>query len=213
MVKSSRIFSVLNLLTRNELVTLREIREICGVPQRTAYRYLDYLSEAGVPIYFDRPLKAYRLANPVGLLSKTLTDTDVVILAASLLLIRAHLNPQYKSMVESIVAKVCSSKSVRVGDVEAGISHDPNSRDSCPDYSAQVTMAIVLQAIHNRQLLTITKKTDEGKIEFHSLRNAGITFEKGWRLRGETKLGMELIELESILTASTNLHGTSRPIK
>ncbi len=210
MAKSSRLLSILNLLTRRQCASLHEIMDVCGVPERTVYRYLDSLSEAGVPIYFDRESKAYRLANPIAVLSKTLTDTDVVVLATSLLLMRPHLNPRYGNLVETIASKVCAFARINTQDIEASITHDRKDDSKAEDYSTNITAAIIFQAVHDRRHLTIARRTDAGEIVSQSIRNASITFERGWHLRGDGHFGAERIEMKTILSVSTNFLRSDR---
>ena len=61
MAKFVRILRLVNLLQCRHCVSMEAIRDICGIPERTAYRYLNEISEANIPVYYDREIRAYRL--------------------------------------------------------------------------------------------------------------------------------------------------------
>ncbi|MBK7143327.1 MAG: hypothetical protein IPH75_14730 [bacterium] len=50
------------MFSHRRAVSLKMIRETCGIPRRTAFRYLNAISEANIPIYFDRERGGYCLA-------------------------------------------------------------------------------------------------------------------------------------------------------
>ena len=60
MAKYDRLLFILNLLRSRKNMTAAKLAEECGVTERSIYRDLIALSEANVPIYFDR---GYKLAS------------------------------------------------------------------------------------------------------------------------------------------------------
>lgn len=59
MNKLERLLYILNRLDRGERVNARSLAEELGVTERTIFRYIQTLKEAGFPIYFDTERKSY----------------------------------------------------------------------------------------------------------------------------------------------------------
>jgi predicted DNA-binding transcriptional regulator YafY len=57
MSKSDRLLLILNLLRTRRNLSASDLANECEVSERTMYRDIQALSEAGVPIYFDRGYK------------------------------------------------------------------------------------------------------------------------------------------------------------
>lgn len=210
MPKISRILRLLSLLSRRDSVTLDDIKDVCGIPERTAYRYLNTLSEAGVPLYFDRDMRAYRLANPPGILARTLTDTEVLVMVSSLVLISRHLNTQYQGALESVISKIGSQCSIRATEISKALASESFSNVTLPDYSQYVTLAIVQMAVAHRKPLMLAKGADSGALETISIRDPGLTFDKGWQIRGQSDSGPERVQINTVVHASTNIQGSSK---
>jgi len=63
MNKLRKIITLLRLLQENNVVSIRKIVKHCEISERTVYRYIKNLSEAGVPVFYDYHRGGYRLAN------------------------------------------------------------------------------------------------------------------------------------------------------
>jgi hypothetical protein len=57
----NQLIVIVNLLYKRRCVSIKTIREICGISDRTAYRYIDKISRAGIPLYYDKNLGGYTL--------------------------------------------------------------------------------------------------------------------------------------------------------
>ena len=68
MNKLQKIIKLLRLLQENNVVSLHKIVENCEVSERTAYRYVKNLIDAGIPIHYDYHRGGYRLANTDNIL-------------------------------------------------------------------------------------------------------------------------------------------------
>jgi predicted DNA-binding transcriptional regulator YafY len=62
MKKSSRLIYVINLIRNNRNLNASKLAKLCNVTQRTIYRDIAELSEANVPVYYDR---GYKLASDI----------------------------------------------------------------------------------------------------------------------------------------------------
>ncbi len=57
MKKSGRLIYIINLIRNNRTLNAEKLAEKCGVTRRTIYRDIIELSEANIPVYYDRGYK------------------------------------------------------------------------------------------------------------------------------------------------------------
>jgi predicted DNA-binding transcriptional regulator YafY len=57
MKKSGRLIYIINLIRNNRTLNAEKLAERCGVTRRTIYRDIIELSEANIPVYYDRGYK------------------------------------------------------------------------------------------------------------------------------------------------------------
>ena len=81
MTKSSRLLTVLNLIRSNRVMTTSQLARECGVTERTVYRDIQSLGEAGAPVYYD---KGYRLLGSAFLPPLNLTADEYLALRAAI---------------------------------------------------------------------------------------------------------------------------------
>jgi predicted DNA-binding transcriptional regulator YafY len=79
--KSDRLLLILNLLRSRRNLKASDLADECEVSERTIYRYIQVLTEAGVPIYFDR---GYRLLSQAFLPPLNFTVSELLTLYISL---------------------------------------------------------------------------------------------------------------------------------
>jgi predicted DNA-binding transcriptional regulator YafY len=81
MAKSSRLLTVLNLIRSNRAMTTSLLARECDVSERTVYRDIQSLAEAGAPIYYD---KGYRLLSGAFLPPLNLTAGEYLVLRVAI---------------------------------------------------------------------------------------------------------------------------------
>lgn len=81
MSKAGRLLKILNIIRSNRSCTATELARQCGVSERTIYRDIVALSEAGAPIYYDN---GYKLLPGTFLPPLNLNIEEYLVLKASL---------------------------------------------------------------------------------------------------------------------------------
>ncbi len=74
------VLRIINLLQFRSFVKLDDIVDACGIHPRTAYRYLNSLSEANLAIEYDRKVGGYRLASQTRYRFDGMAYTDALVL-------------------------------------------------------------------------------------------------------------------------------------
>jgi predicted DNA-binding transcriptional regulator YafY len=112
MAKYDRLLFILNLLRTRRNLNAAKIADECGVTERTIYRDVISISEANVPIYYDRGYK-YATDNFLPPLNFNIDEylTLISIMESSPLYKSGHSRKQIKSIKTKIEA--CLSQNVR----------------------------------------------------------------------------------------------------
>ncbi len=106
--KFDRLVHLLNLLRSRRQLTAPRLVEELGVHVRSIYRYVQSLSEMGVPVYYDR---GYKVATDAFLppLNFTADEYNVLRLLLSASVVARH--PTYRDLAGQITAKIDAAAS------------------------------------------------------------------------------------------------------
>ena len=66
MTALEKLFLLVNMLYTRRSVSVGTIMHDCSVSRRTVFRYIRTLSEANVPVYYDKDVRGYRSALLLG---------------------------------------------------------------------------------------------------------------------------------------------------
>ena len=102
MNKFDRLLYILNKLDRKEKVRVKDLAEELGVSERTIYRYINSLIDAGFPIYYDREKGTYAFEKGFSLSRALLKTEETLILALS----RNFLEPAVGSKATTILKQI-----------------------------------------------------------------------------------------------------------
>jgi len=85
MPKVDRLLTLLQMLHNRSYVTIESIQEVFGVSERTAFRYIGSLRDAGIPVYNAYCNGGYRLKAGDNLKTKFTQSESVLLFLASVL--------------------------------------------------------------------------------------------------------------------------------
>lgn len=112
MSKYNRLLHILNLLRSRRNLNAERLAQECGVTERTIYRDMIALSEANIPLYYDR---GYKLASDIFLPPLNLEFDEYTFLKLALESTPLTRTDKYSTVAKKIRAKIEAglSKSVR----------------------------------------------------------------------------------------------------
>lgn len=177
---------------------MKTISRTIGTTDRTAYRYLNELSEANIPLYHDRRAGGYRLTRTLDVALPVFSDNEMIVLTTVLMLSRRHLNSDYRSTLDAVVSKLSIRQRLPLERIVE--SHRETTSDEVvqPDYSAEITTAIFGFAVaENREMKVVTSDPKETQRTL-SVRNPNMVFRQSWHLTGNGTSGHEDIDFRSI---------------
>ncbi|UCD18330.1 MAG: YafY family transcriptional regulator [Candidatus Zixiibacteriota bacterium] len=155
MAKYDRLLYILNLLRSRRNLNAGMIARECEVTERTIYRDIVALSEANVPIYYDR---GYKFASENFLPPLNFTASEYVILKTALESTPLHRNARARQIIKSIRSKIESSLSSQVKNARLYTSDATRVeiKSTIPDGDAVGFYSAVEQAIKEHRVLILT---------------------------------------------------------
>lgn len=182
MNKTFRILQMINLLDHRRSVSLETIQKTCNIPERTAYRYLNTISEADIPIYFDSREHAYRLTRQGVLQIDDLSLGEAVILVLALKLLSETLSEEYQSEVEKLLAKVLVRQRFPIEEILPVVEHGIEEQPTNSDFTELLSSLLVHAAISCKREVRLSTHDREPAGAEVTFENPGWLFKDAWHL-------------------------------
>jgi predicted DNA-binding transcriptional regulator YafY len=153
--KSSRLLTVLNLIRSNRVMTTAQLANECGVTERTIYRDVLSLGEAGAPIYYD---KGHRLLGSAFLPPLNLTAAEYLALRAAVLGSPLMEMKSYNQELKSVIAKIDASLNGQLSEQirKLNLRMQLSPKVTADSAASDLTMRLLQQAIDGNAILKIT---------------------------------------------------------
>lgn len=177
MNKTRRLIQLINLLNTRHRVTLEGIKKVCGIPERTAFRYLSTISEADVPVYFDKDEGTYRLNSHSGVLINDVSFGEAVLVLLSLKCLRTVVNDHYSEDLDRLITKAVVRQEWEVESVLGPAAKKLTDPLKGIDLSEELTSALIHAAICCGREVRVTTLGEKVEIT-----KPGLLFKGDWQL-------------------------------
>jgi len=199
MPKLRRILRLVNLLYHRSAVSRRLIVSECGVSERTAYRYITAISEAGIPVYFDETRSGYRLTTEECLSIGEFNVGDIVMLLAGLACLEERVNCIYGDSARDLGARLRSSQAYPIDDVVKELGAATTVESSTGALDQKLTLAILRAATATASPVTLhIRKPGCGILE-HRVQHPKLVLSEDWEVHYTTATLNAVLSLSSIV--------------
>jgi predicted DNA-binding transcriptional regulator YafY len=184
MSKAHKILQIINLLNHRRQVTMEAIQRTCDIPERTAYRYLNTISEADVPLYFDRHSRSYSLARTGVLEVDDLSVGEAVMVTVGLKLLAQQVNEDYQEELEKLVTKILVRQQFPVEEIRDIVDHVVASTATSTSFSEKLSSLLIHAAMICKRQVKLTTRSGgnaDGAIRVDS---PSLVFKERWELKG-----------------------------
>ncbi len=183
MSKIENIIKLINLLTYRQEVTLETVMSTCNIPERTAYRYLNTISEANIPVYYDKERHAYRLNRTRSMLINNIDLGDALIISLALRLLATHVNEEYRDDINALVAQLLIRQPCPLEDVMETFESTIRQHKGETDYSELVSSMLLHAAILcSRQVMLTTGNGVPGERREVRFDQPRLKFSRHWQV-------------------------------
>jgi predicted DNA-binding transcriptional regulator YafY len=199
MPKPVRLLKFLQLLSHRRVVSFETIKSVCGIPDRTVYRYLNAISEANIPVFYDRERGGYCLTAPVDMHLDDLTLQEVVLLITSLRLVQEHVNPAYRSELNQLIERLLSRQPFPVDSIAGDSNSNHPAEQAEPDFSQELSLALAQAAISEGKKLTLYLESADADGRTHlQIDEPGLSFDRNWGITGADTGSVAVAHLDEI---------------
>lgn len=198
MNKTIRIIHLIHLLHTCRYVSLKSIKEVCGIPERTAYRFLNTISAANVPVFYDKNKNAYTLSTHETSDAPDVSFGDSVILSLALKVLQAMVNPSYGNTIEQLLTKINVRQQWEMETALGPATERLISPIENIDLSDQLSSALIHAAVCCNRGVRIRGQNDSVEPRVVEFPSPGLRFRETWQLSGNEIMDEELPPIDSI---------------
>ncbi len=182
MGKLKRVLRLINLLTHRQQVTLDTIKNACGIPERTAYRYLRDITEANFPVYFDRNSHSYRLDRQSSMHTEEFDIEETVLMIVALKRLVRDLNDNYQRDVHALIKKLLVRQSLPLEEIVDAYEHQIAGLSDNQDGSQLISSLLISAAIRCDKKIRVTMNSGSSPHGDMRIDNPALRFRKQWQL-------------------------------
>ncbi len=196
---SEKILLLINLLNSKSDVSLHEIMEKCKIAKRTAYRYLNSLSEYNIPVYFDKDVLGYRLTRKSSIHNSSLSEKDYLLAIICLKMVECNVSIDYRNSIKNVILKLLINNTLNIEHALELIEQefDPANLKT-HDFSELMSSVLIVSAISSKRKIRLYKYTSEDKNVTDIILSPTLNFENQWRV-SENKANHEFsVQLKDI---------------
>ncbi len=203
MGKLNRVLRLINLLTHRQQVTLETIKKACGIPERTAYRYLKDISEANFSVYFDRNSRAYRLDRygSTARIHDFSIEESIIVIVALKRLVRS-VNPDYQADLTALIKKIMVSQPLPLEEIVEAYEHQLDSLPDQKECSQLLSSMLISAAVSFGRRVRLTMDSGTCVDRDLSIENPALRFKKHWQLVNSTGADSEPADFPRIKKVS-----------
>lgn len=193
----NQLIIIVNLLYNRSSVSVKSIREVCGISERTVYRYIDKISQAGIPLYYDRNQRGYILSRYAKLPLNQLDINEIVIIILALLHLLKKVDGYYQKAIEKLLKKIESSGEVVLEEIIGLL--ETNSDKNCEGKQLhQLITSSLLQTAIRLKTKTHIFLNKDGQFREIVLENPKLKFKKNWKVVSIEDDSRETVPLSKI---------------
>lgn len=193
-----QLIVIVNLLYNRRSVNLKSIIEKCDISKRTAYRYIDKISRAGIPLYFDRNQGGYTLCKRANLPLNQLDINETIIMVVSLVHLLKSVDGFYKEPIENLIKKVECAGELFIEDIVQLVKSNWSTNIDEEQLAKLITSSSLQAAIRLRTKASITLKEKDKQSEI-CVEHPKLKFDQIWKVAEDDETCREPVSLSKII--------------
>ncbi len=198
------LINLLTMLHLRDSVSIEDITEKFHISERTAFRHIERLSQAGVPVYYDRQRKGYRLLRNLLVRMSDLNLNEAILLLSGLRLLSDSTNDKYRTAIESLVTKISAAQDFYFEEVWQSVAAQnaikSDGKKTIEETSKALTNLILQMAIRYNKQAFLKIREEEKEAELR-VRDISLYFDDEMLVKAKRGTSSKEIELSSILFA------------
>jgi predicted DNA-binding transcriptional regulator YafY len=192
---------IIDLLISRRQVTTKKIMNLCGVSRRTAYRYIEAIHRANIPVYFDRKTNEYRLTHDTLPQYGKFGLQDTALISFALILLSNCTNDSYNLQINKLIKKILTRQSIVFEESLDTQKNMIGSKSIDYDFSDALSSLIIYTAILFKKGIEITHNPAQNDVRTLTIRKPRIMFKDKWQVKDIENIDSNGIFLQEITSA------------
>lgn len=204
MNKATNLMTILTMLHARQVVTRKQMEQACNITARTVLRYLRDLSEANVPVHYDRKAGGYRLSRTITGMMENLTMDELVSVLFALRFLSLKLRGTENQSIEEISRKLITRQPYAVDEILSNMTANLEETED-PDLLVQRLNSISIQVAGAIKRDVRVSLQNDPECSLIHLRRPSLRFDRGWQVcgrDGQSEVAIELERVESVKIVS-----------
>ncbi len=197
MNKMRKMLLLINVLQSRKRIDIKSITTLCNVHKRTAYRYINTISEANVPIYFDGCEGVYKLREEINQAIWNFDTQDIVMLQLALKTLIPIVNEDYANDLRDLLSRLCAVRNTGIDPIiDSGIHLDYGKSDN--ENTVKINELLIHLGILTKRRLRLHHDNNMKETQSITISDPQLQFKAGWIVVGITNSGVVKIPLTAI---------------
>ena len=175
-----------NLFHNRRVITINTIKNVCNVSERTAYRYINQLSEINIPIYYDKELGGYCLNRDAEINDINELD-DIILIIVSLKSLYKLVNNSYKGKINKLITTLLVKQKYSLEEIFQSFDVYFDNNHQTEDYSKLLTSLLLYSAIKFKKKINVILNDENISNNIEFIENPDIIFENRWKISDHAK--------------------------
>lgn len=157
----TRVLRLLELLRSRKTVDMATLERESGVSQRSVFRYLKAMQDAGIPIDYDRHTRSYRLDRTRESSPWNLELNEIGLVVFALDLLGLHVGEQPRLMIAAARGKILDQQPLASHAVFDSFRNNVSNLLALPDLTPALIMAQLNVAIEMEKAVEVEVKISD----------------------------------------------------
>jgi len=197
----NKMVLLFTLLNNRSLVSMKDIQAVCGVSQRTAYRYINALSEVDISVYFDRKRRGYCLSRRKNGALHVQRISRNILMALGLKILSPRVNAVYKREIDDLLAHLCATQPFDPEALPQLFGNVISNINDTQDCSELIHVVMINAAIRCGKSIRLSMASRKKHESMKTVRQPRWHFDKQWYVasgHGSRSKIVRLLDIESV---------------
>ena len=200
MKKIDKILLLLGMLKTDSVIDIKTIKERLQITERTAYRYINTLTDAEIPVHYDPDLRGYCLFAPIKMNIDSLNMGEIFLIMIGLELLSKRVGEHYKAMINKLKEKISIQRPHLIDELIDKLQESDILDSANEDLSRFVIDRFIQYASLNKESLRLVVQDNGTGTRDAVIKKPNLRFRNGWEIyesmvKSESEISIPLAKI------------------
>jgi len=182
MKKIEKILILLGMLKTDIAIDIGTIQRKLEITERTAYRYINTLIDAGIPVHYEPELRGYRVLTPIKMNIDSFNIGELFLIIIGLELLSKRVKEHYQTQIGQLKEKISARRIHLIDELLESLSTTEILETGDQDLSQFVIDRFIHYANQNKETLQLIYQDNGSGLKKTTIKKPGLRFRNGWEV-------------------------------